>query len=101
MQSAAWMTQQFGQGLQMAVRLKPSTEIASTSPRLPSNLIERNTQSLDDLKRLSVAAGVVNINDSYNTTTNDNKSQTAASPPVSTPWNEEMFFRNVMNDMLS
>jgi hypothetical protein len=99
--SAQKMAQAMGGNFGTNVPIRSSTEMASTSPRLPSNLIERNTQSLDDQKRLAVAAGGIIINDSYNTTTNADKSQTAASPPVSTPWNEEMFFRNVMNDMLS
>lgn len=102
LQSAAWMTQQFGQGLQLPVRLKPSTEMASIQPPT-GDLLKRNTQSLDDQKLLAVTSGVTVVGNVINSHNTDNKSQSAsaAAPPVSTPWNEEMFFRNVMNNMLS
>ena len=107
MRSAAWMNQQYGQGLQLATRLKPSTSTEMASGQSPSSgdLLRRNTQSVEEQKTLALtslmAGGSTNIIGNV-INNNDGKSQTSsAAPPVSAPWNEEMFFRNVMNDMLS
>ena len=74
----------------------------NTSARLRTdsnqvNSAERNRKDAEDARN----DPIVNIIDSFNQTKQgDAKASSGTAPPVSSPFNEEMFFREQMKSML-
>jgi hypothetical protein len=98
--SAMVIAQAYGGSLSTSVPVKPSTSIASNTPRVSGDLLARSSLSLDDQKRLAVASGT-NIIGSFNTNNEqaakDNDS--GSNSQVSSPFDEKMFFESMVKQL--